>query len=148
MKCDKSMILLCRAGFWIGTYLALVMLPLFALLIGPRPLGTGFWWDLSLALGFAGTTMMAVMFFLTARFQRPTAPFGIDLVYYFHRWISFGMALFVVLHLVLFVMHDTYMVEMFHPAAMTWDLWRGRFSPCACGDHDHLPVAQAIADSL
>jgi predicted ferric reductase len=86
------MILFCRAAFWIAVYLVLVLVPLFALLIGPRPSGSGFWWDLSLALGFAGTTMMAVMFFLTARFQRATAPFGIDLVYYFHRWISQDIA--------------------------------------------------------
>ena len=119
------MILFCRAAFWIAVYLVLVLVPLFALLIGPRPSGSGFWWDLSLALGFAGTTMMAVMFFLTARFQRATAPFGIDLVYYFHRWISLGAALFVVLHPVLFVVQDPFMLQMFHPAAMSWELWAG-----------------------
>ncbi|AJF05555.1 ferredoxin reductase family protein [Geoalkalibacter subterraneus] len=119
------MILFCRAAFWIAVYLALVLVPLFALLIGPRPAGSGFWWDLSLALGFAGTTMMAVMFFLTARFQRATAPFGIDLVYYFHRWISLGAALFVVLHPVLFVVQDSYALHMFHPAVMGWELWSG-----------------------
>lgn len=117
--------LFCRAAFWIGTYLVLVLTPLFVLLVGPRPSGSGFWWDLSLALGFAGTTMMAVMFFLTARFQPVTAPFGIDLVYYFHRWISLGAALFVLLHPLLLVRQDTFVLNMFHPAVMGWELWSG-----------------------
>jgi predicted ferric reductase len=119
------MMLFCRAAFWIAIYLVLVLTPLFLLLIGPRPSGSSFWWDLSLALGFAATTMMAVMFFLTARFQRATAPFGIDLVYYFHRWISLGAAFLVLLHPVLFVVQDSFILKMFHPAVMGWELWSG-----------------------
>ena len=70
--------------FWVGVYLLLVLMPLFVLLFSP-PAGNGFLYDLSMALGFAGTTMMAVMFILTARFKRASLPFGIDIIYYFHR---------------------------------------------------------------
>ena len=69
------------AAFWIAAYLAAVIAPLFALLAGPTPAGGGFWWDFAMALGFAGLAMMGVQFFLTARFKRATAPFGIDLIY-------------------------------------------------------------------
>lgn len=76
------------AAFWIAAYLAAVIAPLFALLAGPTPAGGGFWWDFAMALGFAGLAMMGVQFFLTARFKRATAPFGIDLIYYFHRYLA------------------------------------------------------------
>ena len=73
---------------WTGVYLTVVLTPLFALLIGPSLPGSGFWWDFSMALGFAGMSMMGVQFFLTARFRRATAPFGIDIIYYFHRYMA------------------------------------------------------------
>jgi len=76
------------AAFWIAAYLAAVSAPLFVLLAGPTPPGGGFWRDFAMALGFAGLAMMGVQFFLTARFKRATAPFGIDLIYYFHRYLA------------------------------------------------------------
>jgi hypothetical protein len=66
---------------WVAVYLVLVLAPLFVLLVGPRPTGGGFWWDLSIALGFAATSMMSVQFVLTARFKRATSPYGIDVIY-------------------------------------------------------------------
>ncbi|KIH75692.1 Predicted ferric reductase [Geoalkalibacter ferrihydriticus] len=117
-----------RAAFWILVYLALVLTPLFVLLIGPRPLAGGFWVDLSLALGFAGTAMMAVMFLLTARFQRATAPFGIDLIYYFHRLASIGAFIFILLHPLLLVVRDPALLGAMHPAVMPWHLWAGTVS--------------------
>jgi predicted ferric reductase len=74
-----------RAAIWIAVYLGLVSFPLLALLAAPRPDGLGFGWDLALALGFAGLAVMGLQFGLTARFRRASAPFGIDILYYFHR---------------------------------------------------------------
>ena len=71
--------------FWICAYVTLVCAPLLVLLLGPVPPGVGLWWDLSMALGFAGMANMGVQFALTARFRRASAPFGIDIIYYFHR---------------------------------------------------------------
>ena len=65
---------LARGAFWIAVYLALVLAPLFAMLVGPTPSGRGFWWELSIALGFAATSMLGIQFALTARFRRATAP--------------------------------------------------------------------------
>jgi predicted ferric reductase len=83
---------------WILAYLAAVSLPLLALLVGPVPPGLGFWWDLAIGLGFAGLAVMAVQFGLTARFGRATAPFGIDIVYYFHRWVAVGGLALLIAH--------------------------------------------------
>lgn len=102
--------------FWIGLYLLLVLAPLFVLILAPAPPGNGFVHDLSMALGFAGAAMMAVMFVLTARFKRATAPFGIDLIYYFHRQIALVALLFVVAHPVLLLMNDPGLWPYLHPA--------------------------------
>jgi len=89
--------------FWVGIYLGLMLMPLLALLLGPMPAGNGFWWDFSIALGFAGASMLGVMFFLTARFKRASFPFGIDLVYYFHRQIALVGCLFIIAHPVIMI---------------------------------------------
>src|SRR5512143_1400172 len=76
-----------EAVVWLSAYLAAVTVPLFALLPGPAA-GRGFGWDFPIALGYAGLAMLGVQFALTARFRRATAPFGIDIVYYFHRYLA------------------------------------------------------------
>ncbi|MDZ4371398.1 MAG: hypothetical protein U1C74_08270 [Phenylobacterium sp.] len=83
-----------RAALWIAAYLALVAAPLVALLAGPMPPGVAFWWDFSMALGFAGMAVMGVQFALTARFRRASAPFGVDIIYFAHRYLAiFGLLL-------------------------------------------------------
>lgn len=77
-----------RAAIWLGIYLAVVVVPLFALLPAADSIGRGFWRDFSLALGYAALAMFGLSFALTARFRRVTAPFGIDIVYYFHRYLA------------------------------------------------------------
>jgi predicted ferric reductase len=84
--------------FVIVAYLALAMAPLFVLLVGPDIPGRGFWRELSVGLGFAGLSMMGLQFFLTGRFQGITSPYGIDVVYHFHRAISLVAFIFLLLH--------------------------------------------------
>ena len=80
---------------WLAVYVLAVTVPLFALLPGPAA-GLGFSWDFPMALGYAGLAMLGVQFALTARFRRATAPFGIDIVYYFHRYLAvFALAVIV-----------------------------------------------------
>ncbi len=85
-----------RALTWIGIYLLLVSAPFIVLLTGEMPPGRAFWWDFSMGLGFAAVAMLGVQFALTARFRRASAPFGIDIIYLFHRYlaiIAVGLAL-------------------------------------------------------
>lgn len=89
---------------WAFLYLFLVLAPLFVMLASPRPPGREFWRDLSVSLGFIGLAMMALQFVLTARFQWLKAPYGSDLVYHFHRQISFVAFAFIITHpLLLFI---------------------------------------------
>jgi predicted ferric reductase len=78
-----------QGAFWIAVYLLLTSAPLLILLIGPTPPGREFWRELSVALGFGGLATMALQFVLTARFQVIKAPYGSDVIYHFHRQISF-----------------------------------------------------------
>ena len=111
--------------FWIGIYLALVMAPLLVLLLGPMPAGSGFWWDFSLALGFAGTAMMGTLFVQTARFRRPSAPFGIDIVYYFHRQSALVAFAFILLHPLLLLAREPTLWSLFRPGLAPGHLWAG-----------------------
>ena len=104
-----------RAVFWIAFYLALVVAPLFVLLVDKAPGGMGFWYDFSLALGFAGTAMMVVQFVLTARFKRMTAPYGIDIVYYFHRYLAVVAVVIVVAHPLVLVISDPVFLFYLNP---------------------------------
>jgi predicted ferric reductase len=90
--------------FWTTIYLALVVTPLVVLLLGTPPAARGFWREFGAALGYAGMAMLGVQFVLTARFRHATAPFGIDIIYYFHRTVALMGAGIVAAHvLILFV---------------------------------------------
>jgi len=90
--------------FWIGIYLIIIIAPLLVLLIGPIPPGRGFWREFSVGIGFVGLSMMGLQFFLTGRFKHITSPYGIDVVYHFHRQISTVAFILILLHpLILFI---------------------------------------------
>ncbi len=87
---------LTRAALWMGLYALLALFPLLLLLAAPAPWGGGFMEELASALGFLAISLMAMQFLLTARFQWIAPPFGTDLVYAFHRhvtWLALGFAL-------------------------------------------------------
>lgn len=98
------------AALWLGVYLAAVTLPLFALLPGQASSGRGLVWDFAMALGYAGLAMLGVQFALTARFRRATAPFGIDIIYYFHRYLAVFALAIVAAHYAI--------VRIYNPAAL------------------------------
>ncbi len=91
---------------WLGIYVAAVTLPLFALLAGSTGAGRGWAWDFAMALGYAGLAMLGVQFALTARFRRATAPFGIDIIYYFHRYLALLALALVLAHYLILRWHN------------------------------------------
>lgn len=106
-------------------YLALVLAPLLVLLLADPPPGLGFWWDFAVALGFAGLAMMAVQFVLTARFRRATAPYGIDLIYFFHRYLAVIALLLIAGHAVLLLVENPGFVQVFDPRVAPGHLFAG-----------------------
>jgi len=114
-----------RAAFWIAVYLGLVLAPLFVLLVGTTETNAGFWWHFAIALGFAGTAMMGVQFMLTARFKRAMAPFGIDIIYYFHRYIAVVALGLIVAHPVILVSDNPAVLGFLNPVRAPWQMTAG-----------------------
>lgn len=116
------------APLWIGVYLLLVLAPLLILILGEVPPGSGFWWDLSMALGFAGMAMLGVQFILTARFRRASAPFGIDIIYYTHRYLALMAVAFIFLHLLIIRIDNAAALGLLNPLQAPWHMSAGRLS--------------------
>jgi predicted ferric reductase len=57
-----------------------------------------------MALGFSGMALFGLQFLLTARFRRASAPFGIDIIYYFHRFLAvIGFTLVLTHYLIIWI---------------------------------------------
>lgn len=111
--------------FWISLYFFLAAAPLLVLLLGHAPPGRGFWREFSVGLGFAGLSMMGLQFFLTGRFKTLTAPYGIDVVYHFHRLISFVAFLFIFSHPVLLICASPVTAGLLNPVTAPWWITAG-----------------------
>ena len=116
------------AIYWLCGYLLLVLAPLFVLLIGPLPPGSGFWWDFSMALGFTAMAMMGVQFLLTARFRRATAPFGIDIIYFFHRYLALLAIALIFIHYLIIRINHPEALGSFNPVQAPWYMTTGRIA--------------------
>lgn len=114
--------------FWISIYLLIILAPLIVLNIGEVPQGSGFWWDFSMALGFSGMAMMGAQFFLTARFKYATAPFGIDIIYYFHRYLAISAFIFIFLHFLIIRINNVEALGAINPFEASWYMTAGRIS--------------------
>ncbi|NOQ88261.1 MAG: oxidoreductase [Gammaproteobacteria bacterium] len=114
--------------FWISVYLMLVLSPLLILMLGGIPPGSGFWWDFSMALGFAAMAMMGVQFILTARFRRASAPFGIDIIYYFHRYLALIAVGLIFLHYLIIRINNVDVLGTINPLYAPWYMTAGRAS--------------------
>ncbi len=114
---------------WIVLYLFLAAFPLLLLLVvGDMPRGGGRWWDFSMALGFSGLAMIGLQFVLTARFRRATAPFGMDLIYYFHRWAAIGGVGLVVAHYAILRVRHGDALGALNPVTAPWPMTAGRLA--------------------
>lgn len=88
-------------AFGIALYLALALAPLLLMLFADAPAGRERWRELSVALGFGGLSILMLQFAVSARLRRLKAPYGVDVVYHFHRQITFVALGLVLLHPVL-----------------------------------------------
>jgi predicted ferric reductase len=115
-----------RATAWIAIYLLIVASPLLVLLFGTVPPGVTFWWDFSKALGFAAISMMGVQFALTARFKRASSPFGIDIIYFLHRYLAIAALLFALAHFAIIWIGYRDSLGTINPLRAPWYMTAGR----------------------
>lgn len=117
-----------RATIWIVVALAALALPYAVLLWGERAPGTEPLWDFSKGLGFGAIAVAALQFAITARFRRMTHPFGIDIVYLFHRYIAWGVLGLALGHFgILYVWYQEALGEL-NPIEARWELTAGRLA--------------------
>ena len=114
-----------RPWFWLAVYLVLVSTPLVVLILAPVPAKGGFWWEAGIALGFAGLIMMSLQFALTGRLRFATAPFGIDVIYYFHRFLAYALLLIVLAHPVFLLLDNPGLLDDLHPDRISWPIFSG-----------------------
>ena len=117
-----------RAAAWVSAYLVLAAFPVLVLLLGDLPKGGGFWWDFAMALGFGGLAIMGLQSALTARFRRATAPFGVDIIYYFHRLVAVaGFGLIAAHYFILPARHGAALGPL-NPLEAPWPMTAGRIA--------------------
>jgi predicted ferric reductase len=115
-----------RAAAWIALYLVIVALPLLVLFLDDTPRGVEFWWDFSKAIGFASISMMGVQFVLTGRFRAAAAPFGIDIIYFMHRYLAIFAALLAFGHFAIMWLFYEEAMGVINPLVAPWYMTMGR----------------------
>lgn len=81
-----------------------------------------------MAIGFSGMGMVGIQFLLTARFRRASAPFGIDIVYYFHRYLAILALSFIILHYLIIRISRAEALGALNPLEAPFYMTAGRIS--------------------
>ncbi len=93
-----------KATLWLIVYFIIVLAPLILMFIVPRPEGRSFWREVSVALGYAGLSLMGLQFIPTARIPALAHTFSLDTLYTFHHNLSLASFGLVLAHpLILFI---------------------------------------------
>jgi predicted ferric reductase len=101
-----------RATFWIIVYFLLIFLPFIILLIGPRPEGREFWREFSVALGFAGLSLMGLQFIPTARLPFLAEVYPMDTLYTFHHRVSILSFVLVAAHPIILFINNPFTLQL------------------------------------
>jgi predicted ferric reductase len=79
-----------------------------------------------MALGFGGLAVMGLQSVLTARFRHATAPFGVDIIYYFHRLVAVGGFGLIAAHYLTLRLRYGAAIGPMSPIAAPWHMTAGR----------------------
>jgi predicted ferric reductase len=120
-----------QGTFWILVYILITLAPVLILLAGDPPPGREFWRDFSVALGYCGLTMWMLQFVLTARFKVIKAPYGSDIVYFFHKQISLVAYGLVLAHIILLFLFSPRLINLLNIFTAPWRARAGVISMVA-----------------
>lgn len=109
-----------QGAFWVGVYLLLTLAPLFLLLIGSTPPGRSFWTEFQIAIAFAGMAIMGFQFLLTARYRHIELPYGMDIIYHFHRQISWVALVLILAHPIIIFWERPEMLRLLNVFEAPW----------------------------
>ncbi|MDO5704022.1 MAG: ferredoxin reductase family protein [Paracoccus sp. (in: a-proteobacteria)] len=94
-------------AFWLSLAAAALALPFVVILSGDPPPAMGFSRDLALGLGFSALALAGLQFALTGRIRPLLHPFGADVVFLFHRFVSWGAVALMLGHFgILYIWHQ------------------------------------------
>lgn len=117
-----------RAVLWLLAAFVALALPFAVLMTGERVPGRGILWDFAMGLGFGALAAAGMQFALTARFRRLAYPFGIDVVYLFHRYMALGVLALMLGHFgILYIWFHDALGEL-NPLTARWELTAGRLA--------------------
>ncbi len=100
--------------------------PYAVLLAGDRADSGGFSWDFSMGLGFGALAIVTLQFALTGRLRWVTHPFGLDIVYLCHRYLSWGALGLMLGHFALLYVYHEPALGVLDPLEARWELTAGR----------------------
>ncbi len=106
--------------FWIFIYFVLVLAPLLVLLLGPRPAGRTFWRELSVALGFAGLSLMGIQFIPASRLPFLGEVFPPDVLYRFHHRLSITAFVLTLAHPLILFVQNPYTLRLLNVFTAPW----------------------------
>src|SRR6185503_15794313 len=98
--------MLARGLFWITVYVAAVLSPLVIAAAATAAAPRSWMTEFSVALGFLALMIFGLQFGLVARFQRVSAPFGMDALIQYHRQIAVVGVAFALAHPILLFLED------------------------------------------
>jgi predicted ferric reductase len=102
--------------------------PYLVVLSGPRPASGGVTWDFAVGLGFGALGLAVLQFALTGRLRWLTHPFGADIVYLAHRYLSWAAVGLMLAHFgVFYIWHQPALGDL-NPLTARWELTAGRLS--------------------
>jgi predicted ferric reductase len=115
---------------WASALIALAVLslalPFIVLLTGERPPRTEFLWAFSMGLGFGALALAAMQFALTGRLRWLTHPFGADIVYLCHRYLSWAALALMLAHFAILYIWYQPALGVLNPLEARWELTSGR----------------------
>lgn len=104
----------------IGLYVILVFLPLILMLAFPGPAERSIWREISVGLGFVGLALAGLQLLPTARFAFFSDVFDFDTVYVVHHRLAVLSVLLVLLHPIILLAYNPYVIYLLNPLRAPW----------------------------
>jgi predicted ferric reductase len=114
-----------KRSIYVLLIVLLMLLPLFIMLIAPRPAGRQLWRDAAVALGFLGLGMMGWMFVSPARLKFITEVIDTDTLYSTHHQLSRLSFFLVLAHPLILILGNPYNFVAFNVVSGAWRLVAG-----------------------
>jgi len=123
---DRPWTVMLHAGALLTLGLLAIGVPHVVLLSGTRIDSGGFSWDFSMGLGFGALALVTLQYALTGRLRWLTHPFGADIVYLCHRYLSWGALGLMLAHFGLLYVYHEPALGVLNPLEARWELTAGR----------------------